>query len=354
MRTFEFSSTNKRYHTFDYYVKKTFGEKVVKVGLDGGFTCPNRDGTKGFGGCAFCAGGGGESMPCDRNEGADGESMPCDRNEGDTANAAAIDSLSPSTFRKVPPLRLQYEQGRARLYRKWGRCPTIAYFQNYTSTYAPTARLQSLFEEALSFEDVVGLTVATRPDCLPRQVLDYLSRLHERTHLTVELGLQTTFDETALRINRGHLYSEFLSSYNALKERGIRVTVHLIDGLPGESREMMLENARRVAALRPDFVKIHCLYYRKGSALTEEYLAGALSIMEREAYLELLADQIELMPKETVIERITGDADRKSLVAPAWSLDKIKVINGLDMLLEKRQTTQGSAFHFVQDAQNKR
>jgi radical SAM protein (TIGR01212 family) len=253
------------------------------------------------------------------------------------------------------PLEIQYEQGRARLEKKWGRCPTIAYFQNFTSTYAPLPRLVRLYEQALSFKDVVGLTIGTRPDCLPRDLLEYLAELNGRTHLTVELGLQTTFDETAKRLNRGHSYNEFLEGYTALKERGIKVAVHLINGLPGESREMMLENARRVAALSPDFLKIHSLYYRKGSALGEAYLLQkeAFSVLTLEEYVSLVADQIELLPPKTVLERVTGDAERKSLLAPLWTCDKKRVVNLLDQVLEQRGSFQGKSLGVVQDAQSK-
>ncbi|MBQ7847248.1 MAG: TIGR01212 family radical SAM protein [Clostridia bacterium] len=318
---FPYSHTNKRYHTYDHYVKSVFGEKCVKVGLDGGFTCPNRDGSKGVGGCAFCAAGGGESLPLGRDEG-----LP-------------------------RPLRAQYEEGRARLMNKWGNAPVSAYFQNYTSTYAPVERLRALYEEALSFEDVVGLTIGTRPDCLPHDVLSYLEELNSRTRLTVELGLQTTFDESAQALNRHHSYDDFLKAFHALRAKGISVGVHLLNGLPGESREMMLENARRVGALHPQFVKIHCLYYRKGSALTERFLRGELTAMSMEDYVELLADQIEVLPPETVVERVTGDAKRGSLVAPLWSTNKIKVINLLDQTLAKRGSFQGKKLEFVQVAQ---
>lgn len=318
---FPYSHTNKRYHTYDHYVKSVFGEKCVKVGFDGGFTCPNRDGSKGVGGCTFCAAGGGESMPLGRDEG-----LP-------------------------RPLRAQYEEGRARLMNKWGNAPVIAYFQSYTSTYAPIERLRALYEEVLSFPDVVGLTIGTRPDCLPAEVLDYLEELNSRTHLTVELGLQTTFDDTAKALNRCHSYEEFLEAFHALRSRKIAVGVHLLNGLPGESREMMLENARRVGTLCPQFVKIHCLYYRKGSALTDGYLRGELSAMSMEEYVELLADQIEVLPPETVVERITGDAQRGTLVAPLWSIHKIKVINLLDQTLVKRGSFQGKNLIFVQIAQ---
>ncbi len=308
---FLYSDTNKRYHTFDYYARRRFGKKVMKVGLDGGFTCPNRDGTKGVGGCAFCGEGGAESMPLGRNEG-----LP-------------------------PPLALQYRQGRERLAKKWGDLPAIAYFQSYSSTYAPLDRQKALFEEALSFEGVVGLAISTRPDCLSSATLEYLSELSGRTVLTVELGLQTTFDETSSRMNRGHNYAQFFEGYEALKERGVAVGVHLINGLPGESREMMLENAIRVGALAPDFLKLHSLYYRKGTALGQGYLRGEYGEMTMDEYVSLLAEQLLYIPGKTVVERLTGDAKREELIAPLWTADKKKVIAKLDVLLEKRGDFQG-------------
>ena len=305
-RYFEYAEKEKRYHTYDYYLKKAFGCKCAKIGLDGGFTCPNKDGTKGTGGCFFCGGGGGET----------------------TAPACE-------------PLRLQYEKGRARLEKKWGRLPTIPYFQANTSTYAPVSRLRALFEEALSFKDVRGLTIATRPDALPPQVLSYLSELNERTRLTVELGLQSVFERTARRINRGHTYEEFLQGYEALKSRGIRVCVHLIDGLPGETPEMMLESARVLGKLGPDGVKFHQLYVRKGTGAEEAYRRGELPLLSLAEYLEILACQICLLPPKTVVERISGDPERSELCAPPWCTDKKKILGGLDQYLEKRGLVQG-------------
>ncbi len=302
---FPYSDTNKRYHTYDFYVKRVFGRKCAKIGLNGGFTCPNRDGWKGVGGCTFCADGGGES-----------------ENGG----------LS---------LHEQYERGRERVLKKWGKTPAIPYFQFYTSTYAPLPRLRSLFEEALHFEDAVGLTVATRADALPKDVLDYLKDLSQRTVLTVELGLQSMFDQTARRINRGHTFSEFLRAYEELKIRDISVCVHLIDGLPGENRDMMLRSAETVGALKPDFMKIHALYLRKGSALCDEYLRRPFRLLEAGEYVEILADQIERIPPETVIERLTGDPVRSQLVAPLWVSDKKKILAALDRTLEQRNSYQG-------------
>jgi len=307
----------KRYYTFDRYVKKSFGQKVVKIPLDGGFTCPNRDGTKSSGGCVFCAGGGGEA--------------------GGTRNS----EFGTPYERIAAPLREQYEQGRALCEKKWGRAPTIVYFQSYTSTYAPIERLRTLYEEALSFEGVVGLTVATRADALPVGVLDYLEDLSTRTALTVELGLQSVFDETAKRINRGHTFDEFLSGCRALRARGIPVCVHLINGLPGESREMMLESAERVAQLRPQFVKFHELYIRRDAPLACEYVQGRVPLLSREEYISIVADQIERLPPDVVVERVTGDPQREALLAPLWALDKKKTLALLDRTLAARQSFQG-------------
>lgn len=296
----------KHYRTFDAYLKERFGCKVVKIGLDGGFTCPNRDGSKGIGGCAFCVGGGAETAG-----------------------------------NRLLPLKTQYEQGRTRLEAKWGRPKTIPYFQSYTSTYAPLDRLRSLYEEALSFEDAVGLSVATRPDALPDEVLDYLAEIARRTFLTVELGLQTVHDVTAEKVNRGYRYEEFLAAFEALRKRQIPICVHLLDGLPGESAEMMLESACRVGALRPEFIKFHALYIRRDAALAESYLRGEFSLLTREEYLSVLARQLAFLPRETVIERLTGDPEKSALLAPAWTCDKKKVLAGLDRELANRAIFQG-------------
>ena len=306
-KAFAYALDNKRYHTYDFYLKKTFGGKCAKIGLNGSFNCPNRDGKKGRGGCAFCAGTGAETAPDAR--------------------------LS---------LAEQFARGKDRLRAKWGDIPSIAYFQAGTSTYAPVEVLRAKFEEVLSFEGVVGLTVATRPDALPPAALDLLSELNEKTVLTVELGLQTVFDETAARMNRCHTYAEFLSGYRALKERGIAVCIHLIDGLPGENREMMLESAERVGGLQPDFLKFHALYLCRGSALAAEYEKSPFPLLSMEEYVGILADQIQRLPPETVVERVTGDPLRRALVAPLWTADKKKIIALLDKTLAKRGTFQGS------------
>ena len=308
MEAFLYSDGEKRYHTYDYYLKHKFGEKIAKIGVDGGFTCPNKDGRCGVGGCLFCGGGGAENC-------------------------------APTS-----PIAVQYRAGREKVYKKWGNLRTIVYFQSNTSTYAPVARLASLYEEALGLPDVVGLSIGTRADCLPSEVLDLLSGLQRRTVLTVELGLQTVFDETAEKMNRGHTFDDFLKGYRALKERGIAVCIHLINGLPGETPEMMLESARAVGQLRPDFIKIHSLYVRRGTVLERMYREGKYIPMTMENYLEVLASQIELLPPETVVERVTGDALCTELIAPSWTLGKLKIINSLDRILLSKGRMQGFCY----------
>ena len=306
---FLYADDNKRYHTLAYHLKRRFGRRVFKASIDAGFTCPNLDGTRGTGGCTYCQGGSGAFAP--------GPAFSITR-------------------------QIQIEQ--ARIHLKWKDAPVIAYFQAHTNTYAPLPILQKTYEEALAVEGVCGLSLATRADALSTETIDYLAELSQRTYLTVELGLQTIHDETAVRIHRGHSYAEFNQAYQALKRRGIRVCVHLIDGLPGETFPMMLETARAVGQLRPDAVKLHLLHILRGTPLAEAYTAGRFTPMTREAYIHTVCTQLEWLPPETVIERVTGDGQREMLLAPLWSLDKIAVLGGIDRELARRNTVQGARF----------
>ncbi len=309
---FPYSDTNKRYYTMDYYGKKTFGCKVYKVPLDAGFTCPNIDGTCGVGGCTYCSG----------------------RGSGDFAPSALL------------PIAEQYALSRRQFDKKWqnGRC--IPYFQAHTNTYADSSHLRAIYEEALTLPDAVGLDIATRADCLEDGVVELLFELASRIHLTVELGLQTVHDETARRINRGHDYETFLRGYEKLK--GLRTVIHLIDYLPGETKRMMLESAKAVGALHPHGVKLHLLYIMQGTAIEKEYREGKIYIPSKEEYVETVCDQLELLPSDIVIGRVTGDAPPDTLVAPLWSRKKISVMNDIDKELSKRDSYQGK---FVQTAQ---
>ena len=309
---FLYTHTNKRYHTYDHWLKTTFGGKCAKIPLDGGFTCPNLDGRCGVGGCIYCSG----------------------RGSGDFAEPAAV------------PLQEQYHRQRALLAGKWQTDRCIPYFQARTNTYAPVKVLQSMFEEALSWPGVVGMNIATRADCLPDETVALLSALSERTVLTVELGLQTAHDATATRINRGHTYADFLEGYTRLRAGAPKalLCVHLIFGLPGEDEAAMMDTVRQVADLRPDQVKIHLLHVLRGTVLGEMYEAGEYCPMEREAYISAVAHALEYLPPETVIARLTGDGAAEDLLAPAWSRRKREVLNGIDQLLVKRNTWQGKLY----------
>lgn len=300
--------TNKRYNMQSAYLKKRFGKKTVKVSLNGGFTCPNIDGTKGTGGCIYCSA----------------------RGSGDFGGDP-IKSISE-----------QFDEVRKRLESKWGsEVLYIPYFQANTNTYAPLEKLKRLYSEALSQENAMGLAVSTRPDCITEETADYLAELSEQTYLTVELGLQTIHDKTAALINRCHTYSDFLHGYEMLEKRGINVCVHIINGLPFETGEMMLETARELGRLRPHAVKIHLIHIIRGTALAEMFEKGEFAEMNMESYIETVCDQLELLHPETLIERLTGDGDKETLVAPLWSRDKKSVLNGIDKELRRRNTVQG-------------
>ena len=304
---FLFSDDNKRYHTFDFEMKHRFGGKIAKIAVDAGFTCPNIDGSKGIGGCIYCDGAGSFAM-----SGND--------------------------------LSRQFEEGKALVGGKWDPKGYLIYFQAHSNTYAPVSHLRVHFENALKLPDVVGLTIATRADLLSDDVLDLLEELSHRTFLTVELGLQTVHDETAKRINRCHTFEEFLSGYNALKSRNIRVGVHLINGLPGETPEMMLKSAETVAALRPDHIKLHMLHILKGTPLALEYEADPFPILSLEDYVSLVCKQIRLMPPETVIERVTGDGPKEQVIAPKCALAKRSVLAAIDKRLAQLDAVQGDCF----------
>ena len=306
---FPYSDSNKRYYTYEYYLRRTFGGKVAKLPVDGGFTCPNIDGRCAVGGCIYCSG----------------------RGSGDFAPQASLSITE------------QLEVGKRAVAPKWRTDKYIAYFQAHTNTYAPVAELEGKFCEALAFPGVVGLNIATRADCLGEDIVALLSSLAGRTSLTVELGLQSADDETARLINRGHDFSAFTEGYGRLRRADPRIgiCVHLIFGLPGETRKKMLESVRRVAALRPDQVKLHLLYVIKGTRLGDMYERGEYTPMEREAYIDTVKDALTLLPEETVIARLTGDGAPDTLLAPLWSRRKTCVVNDIDKALYSENLWQG-------------
>ncbi len=306
---FRYTLDNKRYHTLNYHLLKTFGEKVYKAVIDAGFTCPNIDGKCGFGGCAYCLGGSGEFT-------------------------------NDSSLLVTEQLKKEYD----RISQKHTNPKLIAYFQAHTNTYAPVEDLREKYNEALSFPYVVGLSIATRADCIDEDIADLLKEFSDKTYLTVELGLQTVNDKTAQSFNRGYDYGRFLAAYRLLKERNIRVCIHIINGLFGESKDDMINTAKTVGKLLPDGVKIHLLHIVRGTGYEKLYEQKKLSAMSKDAYVDIVCRQLELLPGQTVIERITGDGGKDTLIAPLWSLDKISVLGAIDKEMAARNTYQGIFF----------
>jgi len=297
----------KRYHTFNEQLRERFGGKIVKVSLDAGFTCPNRDGTLGIGGCVYCS----------------------ERGSGDFAGDQRL---------SIPE---QFIQVKERMNKKWPNAQYIAYFQAYTNTYAPVKRLREVYEEALAEENVVGLSISTRPDCLPDDVLDYLEELNQRTYLWVELGLQSSHDRTMEWIGRGHDYAQFLKGLEQLRSRGIRVCAHIILGLPGETKAEMIETAQAVAKLPLEGIKIHLLHVLRGTPLAKIYEQEPFDLITKEAYVSLVVDILELLPSDMGIHRLTGDGPPDDLIGPLWSRKKWEVLNAIDAELGRRDSWQG-------------
>jgi radical SAM protein (TIGR01212 family) len=284
-----------------------FGTKVFKVMLDAGFTCPNRDGSIAAGGCTFCSA----------------------RGSGDFAGSRRDDLVT--QFNKIRDLQHQ----------KWPEAKYIGYFQAYTNTYAPVEELREYYEVILQQPGVVGLSIATRPDCLPDDVVDYLAELNERTYLWVEMGLQTVHEKTSELINRAHDTQCYLEAVEKLRRRNIRVCAHIIYGLPGETHEMMLDTARAVAAMDVQGIKVHLLHLMRKTPMVKQYEAGLVRFLEKEEYVKLVVDTLELLPPDMIVHRVTGDAPRDLLIGPMWSLKKWEVLNAIDAELVSRNTWQG-------------
>ena len=304
---FKYSDDNKRYHTYNYYLRHKYGKKVFKVPLNADFGCPNRDGTKGVGGCTYCS----------------------NKMSGDYAGNPLDD------------IERQYNDIRQTLLKKWSDAKCIPYFQAGTNTYAPLNIQKELFERALKLKDAVGLNISTRADCINEEIADMLYQISKKTNLEVELGLQTIYDFTAKRINRCHTYDDFLKGYNMLKEHGIDVCVHIINGLPGETEDMMINTAQTVGALNPHGMKIHLLYIIKGTKMHKQYLSGEVKALERDEYVQIVCNQLERIPEDVVIERVTGDGVKEDLIAPLWSLKKFCVMNEIDKEMARRNSYQG-------------
>lgn len=300
----------KPYYSLDAYLKKEFGEKVYKLSLDGGMTCPNRDGTCGTRGCIFCSAGGSGDFAGDRR---------LSITEQLQAQKAMIRNKRPV--------------------RKY-----IAYFQAYTNTYAPVEYLEQIFTEAIADPEVVVLSIATRPDCLEPDVLELLERLNRQKPVWVELGLQTIHEDTARYIRRGYPYSCFLEAVEQLHRRDLEIIVHTILGLPGESREDMLATMEALNPLPIQGVKLQLLHVLKGTELASDYEAGKFQVLDRETYLNLVIDCLERLRPDLVIHRVTGDGPRDLLVAPLWSCAKRSVLNDLHRLMRERGARQGRLY----------
>lgn len=306
------SDTNKRYYTYDYYLRRTFGGKCIKTALDIGCTCPNLDGTCGFGGCIYCSG----------------------RGSGDFAPAP------------LQSVTAQIEAGKRQLGGKWKTDRVIPYFQAHSNTYGALDRLRAAYYEALAYPDTVGLSIATRADCLDADVLSLLAEVASKTHLTVELGLQSASDATAARIRRGHSYAAFCAGYSALRHAvpTTEICIHIINGLPGETAQDMLQTGRAVAALHPDQIKIHALHVLDGTPLADWYRQGVYTPMTLANYISVTAAQFAHLPPDVVVARVTGDGDRHATLAPAWSLRKREVVAALDRYLYAQNLWQGCCY----------
>jgi uncharacterized protein len=297
----------KRYNTFSEELKRIFGCKVQRISVDAAFSCPNRDGSLGTDGCIFCGGQGSGSYGIRRDLTVSG----------------------------------QLEDGKEIMRRKYRARTFIAYFQAYSNTYAAVDRLRELFSEALSVSDVMGLIVATRPDCLPDDVLDYLQDLSHQTYFWIELGMQSMYDRSLELINRRHDHSCTVDAVRRAKARGLRVCAHVILGLPGETRDEMLAVAGELNRLGVDGVKLHLLHVMKGTELAEMYGRGEVKVLDRDEYAGLVCDFLELLDPTILIHRLTGDGGHDNLIAPLWSLKKFEVLNLIDAEMERRGTRQG-------------
>lgn len=299
-----------RYYSFSDYLKQKFNKKVYKIALDGGMTCPNRDGLRGDRGCIFCSAGG----------------------SGDFA-VNALNNLEDAI-----------SQAKLKVKDKTNQNAFIAYFQSYTNTYAPVDYLRKLFLPVIQREDIVALSIATRPDCLGKDVLCLIEELCKIKPVFIELGLQTIHEESAQYIRRGYALSCFDEAVDNLNKVGANVVVHLIMGLPNESKEQMLESVKYVASKDINGVKLHLLHVLKNTDLATEYELNKFATLTKEEYYSIIADAIELLPKKVVIHRLTGDAPKKLLIAPAWSANKKDVLNGMQRYFNEHDVLQGKSF----------
>lgn len=308
---FKYTLDNKRYHTLNYYLRNKFNSKVCKISLNAGFTCPNIDGTKGYGGCIYCSKSGSGEF-------------------GGNPSKSLVE---------------QFNDVKEVLAKKWSNAKYIAYFQARTNTYAPLEVLKEKYETVLKIDNVIGLDIATRCDAISDDTLDYLEELSKRTFLTIELGLQTTKEETSILINRGHTLKEFDDMVKKLRDRNINVVVHIINGLPYENEDDMLNTVSHLNKLDIQGIKIHMLNIVKDTPLEVLYNKEKFHILTKEEYIDIVIKQLELLDEKIVIHRITADPDIKSLVEPKWLVKKFCVLNDIDKEMVRRNTYQGKYFN---------
>ena len=303
---FKYSDSNKRYHTLDYFYKHKFNSKVFKVSLNAGFTCPNIDGTKGTGGCIYCSHG-----------------------SGDFAGNPKDDLMK------------QFNEVKDIISKKWPNSKYIAYFQANTNTYAPVNVLKEKYEAVLNLPNVIGLSIATRADAISDECLDYLEELSKKTYLTVELGLQTIHESTSNLINRCHTLKEFEDMVIKLRKRNINVVVHIINGLPYETKDMMIDTVKYLNKLDIQGIKIHMLSIVKDTLLSIMYDKNPFHVLSKEEYVDIVCEQLEYLRPEIVINRITGDPKKEDLIEPNWLVKKFCVLNDIDSEMKKRNIYQG-------------
>lgn len=301
----------KRYNTLNDYYRQIFGEKIFKVPIDAGFDCPNRDGTVAHGGCTFC-----------------------------TVSGSGDAIVAPDA-----PIRDQFYKEIDFMHRKWPDVKKyLVYFQNFTNTHDTVDVIRERYEQAINEPGVVGINIGTRPDCLPDETIAYIAELSDRMHVTVELGLQTTYDETSKIINRAHTYDLYVETVKRLRQLAPKVEIvsHLINGLPGETHDMMIENVRRCVTDNDiDGIKLHLLHLMTSTKMQRDYHEGRLKLLGMEEYVNIICDQLEIIPKNIIIHRITGDAPCDMLIGPMWSLKKWEVLNAIDQEMERRGSYQG-------------
>lgn len=309
MNPFPYSHDNKRYYTWNHYLKSTYDSKVFKVPLDAGFSCPHRN-SEGIGGCTFCSIAG----------------------SGDYAG------------NRKDTLKQQYDEGFAMMARKWPLAKGIAYFQAYTNTYAPLSKLKEIYDPFFDNHPCLAVSIATRADCLDENIIAYLKEKSKIKPLYLEIGVQTIFDSTAKRVNRRENIADIEKKLDMLKSAGIDVVIHIINGLPGETAEMMIETARWVAKMSPFAIKIHMLHIIKDTVLAHQFEHHPFPILSKEEYVDIVVRQLEVLPPTTVIQRLTGDAVKEDLIEPAWTLKKVSVLNDIDKAMVRLDTWQGKKY----------